>query len=442
MKIKDFVHGEFKSYVNYDNQRNIPNLIDGLKWSQRKVLYAFINHIGTQKIVCDKAGMRAADVSHFAHGANSMIGVLIGMAQSYPGSNNMPLLTGHGQFGTRQDHEASSERYISVQLNDNYKKLFDADDEHILLQGYSHGHQVEPVHYLPKLPLLLINGSSGTGNGFAATVLPYNVADIKVAVQEVLKHGYVKTPLTPWLKGYTGTIVKDRVSNQVTFTGKIEVKNTTTLVITELPPNMDLETYERVLRDLIEKKFIKDYDNESKEKYWRFVIDVPRTTSALPIATLLDKFKLIGRETETLAVWVPGAAGMEIRIFETVEDLVAVWVDARLQWYEKRRLNLVQRYDAEADWLKSKRKFILWWNEDAANLVKLKTSQLKEMMYAEVTQNLDYVTRLLAMRITSLGIDEVTELEDEIGEAVEMSLYYQNVGNKDMMTTEVKSLKI
>lgn len=440
MRIKEFVNTELRDFINYDNKRNIPNLIDGLKWTQRKVLYAFINHIGKNKIVCDKGGMRAADLTHYAHGATSMIDVLLKMAQNYPGSNNLPLFDALGQFGNRLDHDASSPRYISTKLNDNYKKLFDQDDEHILIKQSIEGDEVEPLYYLPKLPLLLINGSRGTGNGFSANVLAYNPENVRDAVKECLKHGYVKNSLVPWIKGYTGTITKDSSTGQVAYKGKLEVKNSTTIIITELPPNVQLKDYEAVLRKLIDSKLIKDYDNESKEAYWRFVINCPRTTTELSMDILLDKFKLISKDTETLAAWVPNGNDMTIRIFDGVEDLIAIWCEHRLEWYEKRRLNLIDRYTAELDWLKTKKRFIEWWNESAADLVKKKKAELIVAM-DKITTDPEYINRLLSLRISSLGIDEIAELDYEIEGSQEMVDHYMSTDKKSMMSTELKHLK-
>ena len=446
MKIADFINDEFKSYVNYDNYRSLPHIMDGLKVTERKVLNAFVEHIGYQKIVCDKAGMRAADLTKYHHGATSMIGVLVGMNQDFVGSNTLPLFDKFGQFGTRLNHKASSERYISTKLNENYKKLFDSDDIPILNKQYDDGDLIEPEFYLPKLPLLLINGAEGTGNGYKSRVLSYEVDEVKQAVQEVLKTGLVQTKLTPYLKGFEGNISKDHETGQVTFEGNFERKNTTTIIITELPPKQQLESYKAILNSLMDKTkqkdgvaFNKDYDKESTEDQWRFVIDCPRTTTALTDKELMDKFKLVEKQTETLVAWMPNG---KLKVFNSVEQLIETWVGLRLEFYEKRRINKIASYVDQIHWLTTKLNFIKFWNQSSATLVKLNRSDLVASIIANVTDNKDFIDRLLSIRVSNLALDEVTSLNNEINKLQAEKLELENTTNKVMMTKELKSLKL
>lgn len=439
MRISDFINADFRDYANYDNERSLPNIMDGLKVTQRKVLYAFIEDIGHQTIVCDKAGMRAADLTRYKHGATSMIGVLVGMNQDFPGANNLPLFDKEGQFGTRLNHKASSERYISTKLNDNFKKLFDSDDEHILRNMFDDGHQIEPMFYLPKLPLLLINGTDGTGNGYKSRILTYDVGDVKNAVLEVLKTGFVKTKLTPHVNGFEGSVEKDWETGQVTFKGNIRVKNSNTLVIDELPPSMQLEKFKLILKALREEGFIKDYDNESTEDNWMFIIDAPRTTTGLEVDKLMAKFKLVERITEVIVTWMPNG---KLRRFESIEELVETWVRLRLDFYEERRLNKIERFNVELDWLKVKSNFINWWNQDATSLVRMKKAELKQEISDAITSNEDYIDRLLSIRISNLGLEEVEALQAEINKIEANVLQLSKTTNKQMMDQETKGIKL
>lgn len=444
MQISEFMNTRFRGYVSYDNERSLPNLMDGLKITQRKVLHAFIDHIGQAKIVCDKAGMRAADVTKYHHGATSMIDVLVNMNQDFPGANNMPLFQKHGQFGTRLSHEASSPRYISTQLNDTYRKLFEADDRFILTDQFDDGDKIEPAFYLPKLPLLLINGSDGTGNGYKSKVLSYSANDIKEAVMSSLAGSKITNTLVPHYNGYAGTITKDATTGQVTFTGAFTRVNSTTIIITVLPPSMQLSKYKDILNALMEKDkdgnvTIKDYDNESTEDAWRFVIDCPRATTALSDDELLTKFKLVERDTETLVAWLPNG---KLRVFKTVEELIETWTELRLGFYETRRLDKLARYAAELDWLSTKLKFINWWNRKASALVKLNKSDLREQIQQHVTTNDGYIDRLTSIRISNLGLDEVTALEAEIAQINAAYAALDATTNKKIMTAELKAIKL
>lgn len=448
MKVADFINTDFKAYVEYDNQRKLPNIMDGQMITRRKLLYAFIEDIGTKSIVVDKAGMRAASVTMYRHGATSMIGALIDMSKDYIGTNNLPLFKKEGQFGTRMSHKPSSERYISTRLSSVFNKLFDTDDNHILEYQYDGGDRIEPLTYVPKLPLILINGAQGTGNGYACNILSYEINDIKQSVEEVLETGLVQNKLTPYYEGYQGEISKNHVTGQVTFEGVFERKNATTIIITELPPSMQLEKYKSILNDLMEstkdKKgevvapLIKDYENESTEDGWRFIIDCPRSTTALTDDELMSAFKLIERDTETIAAWSPN--GKKILRPSSIEALIETWVKLRLEFYEMRRLNKISRYNIDLDWLNVKRQFIEWWNANSTVLVVLKKSALLEEIKKNITDNDGYVNRLLSIQVRNLGSDEVGELVKEISKIESDRKKMENTTNKKMMSKEVADI--
>lgn len=448
MKIEHFINTDFRDFMNYDNKRSLPNIMDGMKITQRKLLYTFIEHIGNQTIVVDKAGMRAADVTNYKHGAKSAIDVLVNMNQDFPGTNNMPWFDKEGQFGTRLCHKASSERYISTKLGETYKKMFDPEDDHILSYQYDKGDKIEPLFYLPKLPMLLINGSMGTGNGYASSVLQYAPAEVKQAVEEVLKTGVVQTKLTPFLEGYYGSVSKDHDTGQVTFEGSIERVGSNKIIIHELTPGREMADYREVLNQLMIDKtgpmkdappLVKDYDNESTEDGFKFVLDVPRSVLQMSDEELLVKLKLIQRETENLTVWMPNG---KLKKFATVEDLIVEWVNLRLGYYEERRLNQIARIAEELEWLSVKAMFIKWWNANSGDLVKLKKAELNTAITVHVTKNVDYISRLLSIRISNLGLEEVEELEKEIQKIYDKKQALQNTTNKKIMISEVKSIKL
>jgi DNA topoisomerase-2 len=361
----------------------------------------------------------------------------------------MPLFEKEGQFGTRLNHKASSERYISTKLGDTFKKMFDAEDNFILEDQFDDGDRIEPRFYIPKLPMLLINGSDGTGNGYASTVLQYDAKDVKAAVEEVLKTGVVQTPLTPYLNGYYGAISKDHASGQVTFEGQIERVGANKIIIHELTPNRQLADYKAILNALVVDKtgpmkdappLIKDYDNESTEDEWKFVLDVPRSVMQMADEELLVKLKLIERQTENLTVWLPNG---KLKRFSNVEMLIQEWVELRLRYYEVRRLDQIERLKVELDWLQVKMNFIGWWNLNAKDLVQLKKADLVDSVKGNrITQNDEFIGRLLAIRISNLGIEEVAELQKEIDKLNAKKEGLEKTTNKKMMSSEVKALKL
>lgn len=430
-----FISNELKDYAIYDNERNIPHIADGLKLSQRKVVYAGQDVKKIKRV--DMFGMKAAEMTHYNHTADSIIGTVAKLVQTFPGSNNLPLLQGTGQFGTRLDNEASSPRYIHAMLSGNFNKMFNKQDQEILTWNYSEGDQIEPVYFMPKLPILLINGSSGVGNGFSCDILPYSVESVKKAVYEVMKTGFVQTKLIPHMNGWTGTIFKNE-EGQASFHGKYEIVNKTTIKITELPPKQQLKKYKALLLDLMQKGIIKSFKNKSGERSWEFIITAPRETVALPEEKIKKLFDLVERKTETITCWdVDG----RLRVFDNVEQVVERWVEVRLEHYEKRRLNIISTLEEEVRWSNLKCDFIRYWNENAENLIKLKKGSLVHAVQSKFnTVSEDDIDRLLSMRISSLTADDTARLEAEAVELNRRLVVLRNTSAKEMMVDELASV--
>ena len=114
----DFVNKELIHFSKYDCDRNIPNIMDGLKISLRKILYAaFKKNLFNEIKVAQFTGY-VSEHSCYHHGEASLNQAIVGMAQNFVGSNNIPLLYPSGQFGTRLQggKDSASERYIYTRL--------------------------------------------------------------------------------------------------------------------------------------------------------------------------------------------------------------------------------------------------------------------------------------------------------------------------------------
>ena len=70
---------------------------------------------------------------------------------------------------------------------------------------YDDGEQIEPSYYIPIVPLILVNGADGVGNGFKSRILSYNLKDVTKALREIIKHGKVKSKLVPHINNWTGS---------------------------------------------------------------------------------------------------------------------------------------------------------------------------------------------------------------------------------------------
>jgi len=431
LRVKDFLDRDFKSFSTYDCVINIPNMIDGFKISQRKCVYS-INKSNILNTV-ERFSSRVASETAYHHGAGNLEGVIVNLAQDFPTSNNVNWLNPDGQFGNILDHKASSGRYISVEGSPNFRKWFSKEDELIMEYEYEDGEQIEPRYFIPKVPTILFNGGSGIGTGYSSKILSYKPEDIVRNVVQVLT-GKKQTKLVPWYRGWKGTVTK--VDGQTTFTGIFERVNSTTLRITELPVGYDLEHYKGILSKLIERGWIKDYDDNSTESGWDIVIYTTREwLKAHDDAALTVKLGLVARESENIVVWDENG---KIKVFEGPEQLIEHFVKARLGFYEMRRLKLIEISEAKARWMNTKMEFIMFYLKNVDEFKSRKKDQLVKLLQENGFKEYD---KLLSMPMWNLTRDKMTELESEIREELEYCEKLEATSATDMYAEELKALK-
>ena len=177
---EEFINRELIHFSKYDCDRSIPNLMDGLKISLRKILFAaFKKNLTTEIKVAQFSGY-VSEQSGYHHGEASLNGAIVGMAQNFVGSNNINLLMPNGQFGTRLQggKDSASERYIFTQLSKITRSIYPAADDNVLTYLNDDGLPVEPIYYAPIIPMILVNGSKGIGTGFSTDIMCYNPLQI------------------------------------------------------------------------------------------------------------------------------------------------------------------------------------------------------------------------------------------------------------------------
>jgi DNA topoisomerase-2 len=208
---EEFVDRSLIHFSIYDNERSIPNLMDGLKISLRKILFAAFKKGGlkTEIKVAQFSGY-VSEHSAYHHGEASLNAAIVGMAQNFVGSNNINLLEPNGQFGGRLQggQDSASERYIFTQLNKLTRLIYRQEDDAVLSYNDDDGQMVEPVYYAPAIPMILVNGSKGIGTGFSTDVMPHNPLQIIAYIRTMLAGVSVgdRPVIEPYFKGFKGTI--------------------------------------------------------------------------------------------------------------------------------------------------------------------------------------------------------------------------------------------
>ena len=215
MSVSDFITKELVLFSIADNERSLPNVVDGFKSSQRKVLFASFKRNLTHEIRVAQLAGYTSEHAAYHHGEASLCGTIVGMAQTFVGSNNINLLYPGGQFGTRFQggNDAASPRYIHTQLSKFARLIFHPDDDALLTYLDDDGVSIEPKYYLPIIPMLLVNGAQGIGTGWSSSVPNFNPRDLIENIRKLINAEQPVmddlSPMMPWYQGFQGTITRE-----------------------------------------------------------------------------------------------------------------------------------------------------------------------------------------------------------------------------------------
>ncbi len=432
----DFINKELIHFSNYDNIRSIPNIMDGLKPSQRKILYSsFKKNLNTEIKVAQFVGYISEHTSYH-HGENSLAKTIIGMAQNFIGSNNINLLEPVGQFGTRLmgGKDASSPRYIFTQLEKITRYIFHKDDDDLLKYLNDDGYQIEPEYYVPIIPMILVNGTEGIGTGYSTFIPKFNPLEIIDNLINKLNGKKIKK-MMPWYYGFTGNIVKEKESESYFTKGiyKIEKNH---LIISELPISVWTENFKESLDDLIVNNIIVNYKNNSTESIVNFDIKLKEIEINIQkdengIDAIEKKFSLANKINMS-NMYLYDEMGI-IRKYSSVYDMLDKFYDVRLTYYDKRKELLLLKLSKELNILKSKIKFIdMAIDNKKFKLFNIPKNDLIEILrknklyLVENEQPYDYLIRMPFYSFSKEKIDEINK------ELIEKELLYNKIKNKNI----------
>ena len=349
LSVTDFIHFDMANFSAEDIKRSIPHVADGLKPSQRKVIYACLKKNLTSDMKVAQLGGYVAEQTAYHHGEASLQGTIVNLAQNFVGANNLNLLEPSGQFGTRLTggKDAASARYIFTRLAPATRKIFDPADNAVLEYVFDDGQQVEPECYVPIVPMVLVNGAEGIGTGFSCYVPPYDLEILKQNIRHALTQ-VAMVPMVPHFKGFKGKVTKTKDHTWV-LEGVV-VKEGTHLRITELPPGKWIQDFKEHLDEMTEKGTIQKFENHSTEttpdfRVWGFTGDDPIKELGLT--------KTI--HTSNMYLIAPNGA---VKKYASPEEILVDYIGMRLDIYKKRKAWLLKQFDSEIGWLSEKARFI------------------------------------------------------------------------------------
>eukprot|EP00045_Choanoeca_perplexa_P019255 m.293934 g.293934 ORF g.293934 m.293934 type:complete len:1458 (-) comp35100_c0_seq1:57-4430(-) len=362
IRYADFINHELILFSMADNVRSIPCIMDGFKPGQRKVLFSCFKRRLTAEIKVAQLAGYVAEHSSYHHGEQSLAGTIVGMAQTFVGSNNINLLLPIGQFGTRLQggKDAASARYIFTSLSPLARKVFHPADDALLNYLEDDGLSIEPDYYVPILPMVLVNGSDGIGTGWSSTVPNYNPREV---VQNLLQliDGQEMTPMSPWYKGFNGEItLKKKDKYQVR--GILERISDTEIEISELPIRSWTQSYKEFLETLAEanksgQSAISEFTQHHTDTTVRFVITMTPAQMKAAEAKGLHKFFKLDGSLATSNMTLFDSQG-RIQKYESAEQIVQEFYDVRVKLYQKRKGYLADQLRERYERLDNKVRFI------------------------------------------------------------------------------------
>ena len=401
--ITDFIHKDLVNFSLADLKRSIAHVSDGLKPSQRKVVYACFSKNLTSEMKVAQLAAYVSEKTSYHHGEVSLADTIVKLAHDFVGSNNINLLEPCGQFGTRLmgGKDASQTRYIFTKLTKSARTLFDPKDDPVLKYMDDDGKQIEPEYYVPILPTVLVNGTEGIGTGFSSYIPPFNPDDIRTNIKRVIV-GENIIPMKPWFNNFKGTVFSN--DNTIWVTEGIWKRYGDTIKITELPPCRWTQDYKEYLDTLMEKKKITSYVNNSTTDDIDFVITGYTGDDVIKDFKLQKSF-----HTSNMHLFHPTKG---IHKYETPEDILLDFVDIRTKTYKKRKIHLVTTLKEKVKKLKNTYKFVEMVIHEKLKVFKRKRSELESEMstiFDKIENSYDYLLNIKTYQYTHEAVESLKD---------------------------------
>ncbi len=479
------------SFSVADVQRSIPAFSDGLKDVQRKIIYATFNHWGntckkTKNVKVDTFSGSVSALTAYQHGQISISKAIVGMAQDFTGSNNLPFLFPDGQFGSRDElgKNAAAGRYLHTYPQWWLPLVFRPEDEPLLKRRIDEGNEREYIRYKPILPVSLFNGISGIGTGFSTRIPPYNIIDISAWLMLRIRGLTTKgIELDPWYRGFKGTInvapqrsrKKSTISDEeeeihleiIDMFGNVEENfgedheyeyepdesehgtrrrtnkrlmscYTTGLfnpsgndvIISELPIERGINAYKNWLDTLIENNIITEAKNNS-------LADVPLFTVTGMKSPTIQKLRL--ERSFPMSNMALLDDNDRPHYYSTVEDILETFYLHRLRDYEQRKTLRIEEIKTELKNIDDKMRLIQAIIEkDPVKKLRIK-KRSKVAIHArmdELELNVPY-NLLGKIHMYNLTEDELVVLQDKYQQKLNELAAYRNIPASQIWEEEI-----
>ncbi|ASD30654.1 DNA gyrase subunit A [Chlamydia abortus] len=458
-----------ESYLRYSMSviisRALPDVRDGLKPSQRRILYAMkqlnltpgAKHRKCAKICGDTSG------DYHPHGESVIYPTLVRMAQNW--AMRYPLVDGQGNFGSIDGDPAAAMRYTEARLTHSAIFLMeDLDKDTVDMVSNYDETKHEPVVFPSKFPNLLCNGSSGIAVGMATNIPPHNLGELIEATLLVLSKPDVSIEeileVMPGPDFPTGGLIcgsEGIRSTYYTGRGKIKVrarlhveenadKHRENIILTEMPYNVNKSRLIEQIADLVNDKTlsgISDVRDESDKDGIRVVLELKKGESSEVVINRLYKF------TDIQVTFGANMLALDKNLPRTmnIHRMISVWVRHRTEVIRRRTRYELNKAEARAHILEGFLK-ALSCLDDVVHTIR--NSESKEHAKHQLIEKFGFTEHqsiaILELRLYQLTGLEAEKIQKEYDELVNKIAYYKRVLAdeglvKDIIRNELQELQ-
>lgn len=433
--ISEFIHKDLKHFSNYDNIRSIPNIMDGLKPGQRKVLYATLKKCksSNEEIKVAQLAGYISEITCYHHGEVSLEQTIVGMAQNFVGSNNLNLLQPSGQFGTRIQggKDRASSRYIFTCLNKITQHTFVKDDEPLYKYLDDDGYQIEPECYSPIVPMILMNGCEGIGTGYSTYIPCFNPIQICDSIIDKNNGLDFQDSWIPWYQGFKGCIYEQTEHDSSDCYKKFITKGiyqindkSNMMTVTELPIGMWTQNYKEFLDEMMviyadnKKKGtttkipIVDFTDKSTDEFVHF--EIVFENGFLQSQTMADVESKMKLSTNLSLSNMYLYYKNEIKKFNSIYEILNLYYYDRLELYKKRKEHIIHELSNKLLFIRQKINFLEDIMSETLIVFKRNKSDIINDMesrgYIKKDNKYDY---LLNLPISQWSQEQIHELQCE-----------------------------
>ena len=346
-----------RDYIDYSMSvivgRALPDVRDGLKPVHRRCLFAMheLNNVWNSKHVKSARVVGEVIGKYHPHGDSSVYDTIVRMAQ--PFSLRVPLVDGHGNFGSIDGDGAAAMRYTEVRMQRVTDELLGDLEKDTVDMVPNYDETLEEPTVLPaKLPNLLLNGSSGIAVGMATNIPPHNLGELCDGIDYYVQHReectvddlmqFVKGPDFPTgaqVCGYNGINAMYKLGRgQLTVRGKADVEvekgGRERIIITEIPYTVNKTDMIKHMADLVKEKVIEgisDIRDESKDDI-RIVVEIKKGAMGEVVLNHLYKHTAL---QSTFGAIMLAIVGGRPKIL-TLKDYFKCYVDHRFEVITRR----------------------------------------------------------------------------------------------------------